>query len=191
MTVDKGTLRQEILKKRDALAPRERSARSARILNRLIALSEYHGARSVFIYADFLSEVMTREIMVHALKNGKRVLASKTLVQEKRLVLTDILDPARDLVPGYMGIPEPRDGIVRDIPYAEIDLILTPCVGYDEKGNRLGYGGGYYDRLFQDMRQDTLKIGLAFEVQVVPEIPSEDHDVKIPIIVTEDRVIRV
>jgi len=189
--MDKKTLRRKIIEKREALSRRERKARSARILNRLIALPEYLAARSLFIYADFRSEVMTRDIMVHALKNGKRVLASKTLVQERRLVLTDILDPERDLVPGYMGIPEPRNGIIRDIPCDEIDLILTPCVGYDEKGNRLGYGGGYYDRLFQSMPEDAVRIGLAFEVQVVPEIPSEEHDVTIPIIVTEDRVIRI
>jgi 5-formyltetrahydrofolate cyclo-ligase len=63
-------------------------------------------------------------------------------------------------------------------------------VGYDEKGNRLGYGGGYYDRLFESMRPDAVRIGLAFEVQIVPHIPSDDHDVRIPIIVTEERVIR-
>jgi 5-formyltetrahydrofolate cyclo-ligase len=187
---DKTALRKEILKRRDALTPEDRKFKSDQIIRRLFGLQEYDSARSLFIYADFRSEVMTRGLMAHALKFGKRVLASKTLVQEKRLVLTDILDPKRDLVPGYMGIPEPRDEIIRDIPCEKVDLILTPCVGYDEKGNRLGYGGGYYDRLFESMRPDAVRIGLAFEVQIVPHIPSDDHDVRIPIIVTEERVIR-
>ncbi len=188
--MDKQTLREEILKKRDALSRKDRVEKSKKIMERLLALPEYQNARTLFIYADFRSEVMTRDLMVHALKNEKRVLASKTLIQEKRLVLTDILDPELDLVPGYMNIPEPRDEILRDSPPDEVDLILTPCVGYDERGNRLGYGGGYYDRLFQGTRKDAVRLGIAFEVQVVPEIPSENHDIKIPIIVTEDRVIR-
>jgi 5-formyltetrahydrofolate cyclo-ligase len=189
--MDKARLRKEILQKRDTLTLQERKDKSARIMERLLSLPEYDAARSLFIYADFRSEVMTRDLMAHALKHGKRVLASRTLVSEKRLALTDILDPERDLVPGYMGIPEPRDGIFRDIPCAEVDLVLTPGLGFDEKGNRLGYGAGYYDRLFESMRENAVRIGLAFEVQIVPEIPSENHDVKIPIIVTEDRVIRV
>jgi len=191
MIMDKAALRKEILKKRDSLTRQERRDKSARIMERVLSLPEYDAARSVFIYADFRSEVMTRDLMAHALKHGKRVLASKTLIPEKRLALTDILDPERDLVPGYMGIPEPRDGIFRDIPCTEVDLVLTPCVGYDDQGNRLGYGAGYYDRLFESVREDAVRIGLAFEVQIAPEIPSENHDVKIPIIVTEDRVIRV
>ncbi|MEK6777495.1 MAG: 5-formyltetrahydrofolate cyclo-ligase [bacterium] len=188
--MDKATLRKEILQKRETLTREERREKSAMIMERLLALPEYQAARSVFIYADFRSEVMTRDLIAHAIKHGKRVLASRTLVSEKRLALADILDPERDLVPGYMGIPEPRDGIFRDIPCEEVDLVLTPCVGYDEKGNRLGYGAGYYDRLFESMREDAIRIGLAFEVQIALDIPSENHDVKIPIIVTEDRVIR-
>jgi 5-formyltetrahydrofolate cyclo-ligase len=190
MTANKQTLREEILKKRAALSGGDRADKSRKIMERLLALSEYQNARTLFIYADFKSEVMTRDLMAHALKNGKRVLASKTLVQEKRLVLSDILNPELDLVPGYMKIPEPRDEILRDTPPDEVDLILTPCVGYDEKGNRLGYGGGYYDRLFKNTRKDAVRLGIAFEVQIVPEIPCESHDIKIPIIVTEDRVIR-
>jgi 5-formyltetrahydrofolate cyclo-ligase len=189
--VDKTTLRKEILAKRDALSLKDRRAKSARIIERLVMMAEYDEARSLFIYADFRSEVMTRELMAHALKQGKRVLASKTLVPEKRLVLTDILDPERDLVPGYMGIPEPREGIIRDIPLEEVDLVFTPCVAFDEKGNRLGYGGGYYDRLFKRLTEETVRVGLAFEGQIVPAIPCENHDVKIPVIVTEDRVIRI
>ncbi len=187
----KKTLRKEILEKRDCLTTREREKKSRRILERLTALPEYETARSLFIYADFKSEVKTLQLMKHTLKQGKRVLASKTLVREKRLMLTDILDPERDFVPGYMGIPEPREEILRDISPEEVDLVLTPAVGYDERGNRLGYGGGYYDRLFERMRPETVIIGLAFEAQIVPFVPAEDHDIPIPIIVTEDRVIRI
>ena len=186
----KALLRKKILTKRDSLSFQEREEKSQRIMERILSLPEFFSARSLFIYADFRSEVMTRALMLRTLNKGKRVLVSKTEVQEKRLVLTDILDPERDLVPGYMGIPEPREGIIREIDPRELDLILTPCVGYDEEGNRLGYGGGYYDRLFASIRDDSQKIGVAFEVQIVPQVPSEPHDITIPIIVTEERVIR-
>lgn len=187
---DKKTLRKNVLARRDALTEKEREKKSNRIRERLTSLPEYQSARSVFVYADFRSEVMTRKLMKKTLKEGKRVLASKTLVAERRLLLTDILDPDRDFIAGYMDIPEPREEILRDISPEEVDLVLTPAAGYDEKGNRLGYGGGYYDRLFERMRPSVLKIGLAFEAQIVPAVPAEPHDIPIPIIVTEDRVIR-
>ncbi len=189
--MDKKTLRQTVLARRDTLNNREREAKSARIVERLITLPEYRSARTLFIYADFRSEVMTRKLMRQAIEEGKRVLASKTLVTERRLQLTDILDPDRDFVSGYMDIPEPREEIQRDIPPEEVDLVLTPAVGYDAQGNRLGYGGGYYDRLFERLRPDAQKIGLAFEAQIVPAVPAEPHDIPIPIIVTEDRLIRI
>ncbi|NOY54243.1 MAG: 5-formyltetrahydrofolate cyclo-ligase [Deltaproteobacteria bacterium] len=189
--MDKQTLRKTVLARRDTLTETDRKEKSAQIVERLMELSEYRSAHALFIYADFRSEVMTLALMKKALKEGKRVLASKTLVTERRLQLTDILDPDRDLVPDYMGIPEPREEILRDISPEEIDLILTPAVGYDEKGNRLGYGGGYYDRLFERMHPDAKKIGLAFETQIVPTVPTEPHDIPIPIIITENRVIRI
>jgi len=189
--MDKKTLRKAVLTRRDALTEEERKEKSAQIVEGLTGLPEYQSARSLFIYADFRSEVMTLALMKKALREGKRVLASKTLVAERRLQLTDILDPDRDFVAGYMDIPEPREEILRDISPEEVDLVLTPAVGYDAQGNRLGYGGGYYDRLFERLRPEAKKIGLAFEAQIVPAVPAETHDIPIPIIVTEARVIRI
>lgn len=189
--IDKPSLRRAILAKRDALSQKEREYKSAEIMERLITLPEYENARSVFVYADFKSEVMTRELMVHIITGGKRLLASRTLFDERRLALTPIFDPARDLVAGYMGIPEPREDIMKDIPAGEIDLTLTPAVGYDVTGNRLGYGGGFYDRLFGETRKAAARVGLAFEIQIVSEVPAEEHDIRIPVIVTEARVIRI
>ncbi|MDX1762738.1 MAG: 5-formyltetrahydrofolate cyclo-ligase [bacterium] len=189
--IDKASLRRTLLAKRDGLSLREREEKSAEIMKRLVTLPEYKSARSVFVYADFKSEVMTRALMVHIVTTGKRLLASKTLIDQKRLALTPVTDPLEDLVAGYMGIPEPREGILEDTPVGEVDLTLTPAVGYDSSGNRLGYGGGFYDRLFGEVREGAPRIGLAYEMQIVPEVPAEDHDIPIPIIVTEDRVIRV
>ena len=189
--IDKPGLRRAILAQRDALSQQEREHKSAEIMERLITLPEYESARSVFVYADFKSEVMTRELTVHILDSGKRLLASRTLFDERRLALTPILDPHRDLVTGYMGIPEPREDMMEDTPATEIDLTLTPAVGYDVTGNRLGYGGGFYDRLFGEIRDDAPRVGLSFEIQIVPKVPAEDHDIRIPIIVTEARVIRI
>lgn len=189
--MDKRSLRRTILARRDALSREEREQKSAEVTKRLITLPEYEKARSVFVYADFKSEVMTRALMLHILNSGKRLLASKTLFEERRLALTPILDPDRDLVAGYMGIPEPREDLMEDTPPGEIDLTLTPAVGYDVRGNRLGYGGGFYDRLFGEIRDDAPRVGLAFELQIANQVPAEKHDIRIPIIVTESRVIRI
>ncbi len=188
--VQKKHLRKEILKRRDALPAREREVKSAQIARRFFALPEYDGTRAIFVYADFRSEVQTRGLMVQMVRDGRRLFASRTDPADRRLVLFEIDDPLRDLIPGYMGIPEPRGEASRAIALEEVDLVVTPAVGYDPSGNRLGYGGGYYDRLFEQLRADVPRIGFAFEAQIVRRIPAEAHDARIPLIVTEDRLIR-
>ncbi len=188
--VDKERLRKEILKRRDALSAHERGAKSAQIADRFLALPEYENAQAIFLYAAFRTEVQTHALMVRMRRDGRRLIASRTDSAARRLALYEIHDPLQDLRPGYMGIPEPRGGASRAVALEEVDLVVTPAVGYDASGNRLGYGGGYYDRLFEQLSADAPRVGFAFEAQIVPHIPAEPHDAKVPIIVTETRVIR-
>ncbi len=188
--VDKARLRKEILKRRDALCARERETKSAQIAERFFSLPEYASARTIFVYAAFRSEVQTQSLILEMLRGGRRLVASRTDPVARRLVLFEIDDPLQDLISGYMGIPEPKEDASRAIALQALDLVVTPAVGYDPSGNRLGYGGGYYDRLFGQLRADTPRVGFAFEAQIVSSIPTEPHDARIPIIVTEARVIR-
>ena len=96
-----------------------------------------------------------------------------------------------ELVPGYMGIPEPS--VVSEDRLTginDVDVVVIPGAGFDMSGNRIGYGAGYYDKLLAGLTKEIIIIAPAYEEQIADSIPSEPHDVKVNLIVTDRRVIR-
>ena len=172
-----------MLAARDALSPGKRTAKSREIEERLFSLSEFKSARVILFFASFRSEVDTGPMIRRALAFGKRVVLPK--VKGTEMVLNEILDLDKDVSPGTWGIPEPHEP--RPVMLEEIDLIIVPGAAYDEHGNRVGYGAGFYDKLLPAFKKTT--VALAFESQIVPNVPTEMHDVPIKKIVTERRVI--
>lgn len=162
------------------------------IIQKLLFLQEVSDSETLFIYVDFRSEVETHLCMAELLKMGKRVVVPVTLVQEKRLLPVAIKDVSLDLSPGYCGIPEPpvekRYG--RVVAGSEIDTIIVPGSVFDERGGRLGYGGGYYDRFMAKEAPRAKRIGLAFDLQVVDRLVLQPHDELLDLIVTEKRTIQ-
>jgi 5-formyltetrahydrofolate cyclo-ligase len=104
------------------------------------------------------------------------------------------LEAISELVPGTFGILEPtaelRELPPRQVLPSQIDLALVPGVVFDRQGNRLGYGRGFYDRLLRQLPREVLRVGLAFECQVVEELPVEPHDERMDWLVTEAGVRR-
>ncbi|MBS3947384.1 MAG: 5-formyltetrahydrofolate cyclo-ligase [Dethiobacter sp.] len=186
---DKQTLRREVLARREALSWEEIGEKSRQIAVRLFALPAYRQAATVMYFLNFGKEVQTLDMVTASLAHGKRVVAPKTVHSERRMILSEILDVALDLAPGRWGIPEPKPERLRPVAADEIDFVLVPGVAFDERGNRLGYGGGYYDRFFAELREDVPLVALTFEVQVVPEVPVASWDRQIDIILTEERLI--
>ncbi len=184
----KGNLRKEILSLREALGPTKRKELSRRIVKHLLKSRYYQKAKKILLYASFGSEVQTDELLKEALRDGKEVYLPRTLVKEKRLALHRVFDPS-ELKPGAYGIPEPPASNPEILPQ-DLDLIVTPGVAFDPRGGRLGYGGGYYDRLFAKAPQ-VQRVGLAFSCQIVPELPLEPHDVRMHALVTEDGLLEV
>jgi len=165
------------------MPPEQRAAKSREIGERLFALPEFKSARVAMFFASFRSEVDTGPMIRHALTSGKRVILPK--VKGKDLALFEIRDFQKDVSPGAWGIPEPVAS--NPIDLAEIDLIVVPGVAFDGRGNRLGYGAGFYDRLLHAFTKAI--VALAFENQIVPRIHADPHDVPMEKIVTEKRVI--
>ena len=186
----KAGLRREILARRDAIPPDDRRSKSASIADAFFALPEYKTAGTVLFYVNFRSEVSTRRMIEQAISHGKRILAPKVEHRRRELRLFEIKDLSADLESGYMNIYEPVEKRTREASPEDPDMVVMPGVGFDGNGNRLGYGGGYYDRLALKLRPDVRLVALAFEEQVVDEIPSLPHDRKTDIIITEKRVIR-
>lgn len=187
--VEKARLRKEILRTRDLVSPEAMAKKSLAIMDRLFKLEKFKSARIIHIFVSFGSEVSTELIIKNSLKIGKRVVVPITDYKAKRLILSEITDYDLDLKPGRWGILEPRNEVVRIMSPDHLDMILIPGLAFDAAGHRLGHGAGYYDRLLARYKNRPLTMALAYELQVVDDVPVMEYDVKIDGIITEERVI--
>jgi len=185
----KKVIRLEVLRKRDALTLKSRKELSDIICNNLLNLEEFQRAKVIHFFLTTKSEVMTEGAIRKAMSMGKEIVVPVMNRKERRICLSRIEDYDRDLILMPHGILEPRPEFNRSISLSHVELMVLPGVAFDLQGHRLGYGAGYYDRLLEDARSRPLLIGLAFEIQIVEEIPFTDHDVRMDKIVTEKRVI--
>ncbi|WP_310599713.1 5-formyltetrahydrofolate cyclo-ligase [Desulfobulbus sp.] len=186
---ERGRMRKTIMARRDLLPPAERQARSKRIAASLLAHWLLIPKIIVFTYCHFRSEVQTFPMIDHWLAQGKTVCVPVSVPEESDMMVVTITDPARDLAPGYMGIPEPLSHLVhsRRMEPALIEAAVIPGTVFDRNGHRLGYGMGFYDRFLVRAPQ-AIRIGLAFSCQMVECLPAQDHDIPMDMIVTEDEV---
>ncbi len=184
----KPELRRRILACRDALSPEERTARSALAAERLFAQPEVARAETVMFFVSFGSEIETLPMLDRALAGGLRVAVPRVDRGAHAIVPHEVREPATDLAPGHYGIPEPA----RTRPVVgldAIDVVIVPGVAWGEDGYRVGYGGGYYDRFLLQAPQ-ARRIGLAFELQVLPAVVHGEHDLPVEVLVTEAKVRR-
>ena len=184
-------LRARILAERDALSSIERKKRSKAISQNLWQLEAFTGASYLFCYVNFRSEVETMPLIRQALVHGKQGAVPLTVVKEKRLIPYVIFDPEKDLQPGYCGIPEPQAPTLQIVDPQKIEVVIVPGSVFDKKGGRLGYGGGYYDRFLANQAPQALRIGIAFDMQVVTELSLLPHDQQMDYLVTEKEVIAI
>ena len=190
MAEKRTTLRRQTLAARDGLSAEERQRKSQAITKHLLALPEFAGARSVFSYVSFRSEVETLPLIAHCLQQAVTVSVPLTLPAEHRLLPFAISDLSRDLAPGYCSILEPLQTLPLVDP-GSIEVVVVPGSVFDVRGGRLGYGGGYYDRFLQSAAPQALRIGLAFDLQVVAAVPLESHDQQLDYLITETRTIHL
>ena len=188
---EKSRIRDEMSRKRDAMKEAEAESKSAAIMKNLVKLTEYKKAKAVMFYAAKGNEVQTMELIEAALKEGKIVLLPITNIEKKEIEAAVIEDYDRDLKKGTFGImePDPFKKRVNRKDEKNIDVVIVPGVAFDIDGHRLGYGHGFYDKLLHRLDR-TVKIGLAYDFQIVGKLPRESHDHPMDIIVTESRVIR-
>ncbi|MGV1100806.1 5-formyltetrahydrofolate cyclo-ligase [Thiovibrio sp. JS02] len=187
---ERAALRKRILAARDRLPVGERAAKSLAIAGRLWALPVFAEAKSILVYVNFRSEVETLPLIRDCLARGKAVSVPLTVTAGRRLEAYSLADPDRDLVPGYCRIPEPAKGLPLVAP-AGLEVVIVPGSVFDAQGGRLGYGGGYYDRFLGNEAARALRIGLAYDLQVIRRVPVEAHDQRLHYLVTETRTIHV
>jgi len=188
---DRQRLRNSILAQRDRLAKADRLYKSEKIAGNFWRLPEAAAAKCVFIYVNFRSEVETVELIHQCLAREKMVAVPYTDVKSKALLPFRIDNPEKDLSPGYCAIPEPDPDRATLVLPEKIDIAVLPGSVFDIYGGRLGYGGGYYDRFLVNAAPQALRIGFAFERQIVDKVPLEPHDQPLDILITEKRIVKI
>jgi 5-formyltetrahydrofolate cyclo-ligase len=189
VAVIKQVLRKDILSKRLALSPQKVEEKSDNIHKKLYQFKIYQDAKIMMVYIDFRHEVKTAAVITNSLSQGKRIVIP-VCKENGKLIPSEVYQFPEDLEPGAWGILEPKPGRLRPIDPAEIELILVPGVAFDQRGNRLGYGAGYYDRFLAKLPSSTLIIALAYELQLVEDVFPAEHDMPVHYILTEDRLIK-
>jgi 5-formyltetrahydrofolate cyclo-ligase len=185
----KRALRDRIVGLREALPAATRASASQAIARRIAALASFERARCVILTLPYRSEWDARLLMRHALADGKTVAVPRVDTAARMLRALIVEDPDHDVEPGYRGIPEPRASC-REMPRTDIDWVLVPGIAFDAAGRRLGYGGGFYDRLLPLLRAAAPRIAGAFDVQIVDTVPAASHDVGVDCVVTESRTLQ-
>ncbi|MCK4589147.1 MAG: 5-formyltetrahydrofolate cyclo-ligase [Nanoarchaeota archaeon] len=173
--------REEILKKRNSLSRTEIKSKSKEIFQRLLNINHLNRTQNVCVYVSKDSEVETHDLITYLLKK-KNVFVP--FIEKEELRVSEIKNFS-DLEKGQFNILEPKNKINYN---QNIDLIIIPGVAFDKRGNRLGRGNGYYDKFLKNIQ--SLKIGLAFEEQIIGQVPVEKHDVPLNLIITDKQIIK-
>jgi 5-formyltetrahydrofolate cyclo-ligase len=183
----KAALRGSVLARLRQLPPADRVALSLRVAERVVALPEFARARTLALYAALPTEVEAAAIAAVAVARGKRLAYPLLAPAPERALRFAAAHPAA-LVPGPLRALEPPPGAAPVAP-GELDLLLVPGVAFDAAGARLGRGRGHYDATLALLRPDALRVGLAFELQLVDAVPREPHDATVDAVATEARLL--
>lgn len=157
------------------------------IFHKLARLPEYRNAKTIMLYVNAGQEVVTRTIMSYASRQAKTVALPLCVDTEAHLMEARLWNAEYRLKPGAYGIPEP-DPAAPVIDPKDIDLVVLPCVSCDPELNRLGHGAGYYDRYMDGLAEGCAKVALCYERIMLEEIPTEPHDKKVDMVITEENI---
>ena len=176
MTVkqNKKEIRTLITNKKKAMSAEEITAGSRIITDRLELSKEYQDNDNILIYVSYNQEVETSGIINKSLERGKKVYVPKVIINKE------------DLQDGYMGIKEP---VSDDYEIPQDGLLVMPGLAFDVTLNRIGYGGGFYDRYLVKNGDRYYKTAICFDYQVLDDIPAEEFDIRPDMIITDKRII--
>jgi len=181
----KSQLRKRILNVRNNMSEEDVKKNSNAIMDKITSLDIYKQSKVVFIYMDFKNEVMTSNLIKRMLSERKRVVIPYTDNINSVLIPSEITKES-DLKLNSFGYYEPKS--ILSVNIEEIDLVIVPGVVFDKNLNRIGFGKGYYDKILNLLKPSAKKVALAHDFQVLKNIPAEEHDVKMDIIITENTI---
>lgn len=185
----KQSIRKEILTKRNSLSPEEQKYKSRKIRENVMTLSEWKHTKNVLLYLNYQSEVMTEELIKSAIREGKNVYLPKVSGNEMEFYRILSIEDTKE---GYKGIREPKEDDYTKFIWNDTAgcMMILPGCAFTKNGKRIGYGKGFYDRYLAKVPV-KMKIALAYELQIVPQIPDEDNDIPVNKIITEKHIYAV
>ena len=186
--MEKKLVRKEILNMRNNMSNEKRILKDKLIYNLFINSDLYKKAKDIFIYVSFGSEVNTHEIIKKAIIDKKNIYVPKIDMKKKEMIAVKIHSITELNVNNY-GILEPIN-VDKDKIANDFDIIVMPGVAFDENGNRIGYGGGYYDKYLEKNIFKAKKVALAYEEQILERIESDFHDIKVDFIINTKKIIK-
>ena len=183
----KKNLRQHHRLMRDQISKQTASQNSASIYTRLIQMSLYQSAQNIACYVSIKNEVDTQQIIQNALMQKKQV--GVPITQSDGIMEFQTLTNTNELQKVHHGLLEPTTNPQKIISPRKFDLAIVPGIAFDRQGHRIGSGGGYYDRYLA--QTNAIRIGLAYDFQLLENIPTEPHDLKMDWVITENESIQI
>ena len=185
----KADLRKEMLQLRKNMETRDVSSFSNKIISAIMELPEFINSKNIMLYLSFNKEVNTYPLARWCLDNGKTVIAPYCIQSKREIVPYIITNLIGDLTKSTFGVMEPKQDILEKVNIEDIDLIIVPGVVFDENCNRIGFGAGYYDRFLPKKLKNTPAIGIAYDYQIIDKVPTNEYDVPLDYIITQERTI--
>lgn len=177
--LEKRKLREKILERLHHISKEEKEKKVEILKEKLFSLNEFKKAKCIMFYVSKHYEVDTHEMIDESIAMGKKVVIPITLKEEKTLKPSELRDREKELIKGRYGIHQPHEKHIRPVPLEEVDLMVVPGLAFDRSGHRLGHGGGYYDRFLEKAPPAIFTVGLAFDFQVVDELPKHATDIPV------------
>lgn len=188
--MDKKALRKAVFAERDTQSREVIATKSKAVQEKLFQLEEFKNAKTVMIYTAMRGEVETKGIFLEARKQGKKVVVPISQLATRTLLLSELRDYDNELYIATFDVPEPKAEFIRPVEHSEVDLVIVPGVGFDENGNRLGYGGGFYDRFLAGLKPEVSAVAICYELQLRNDLVAEEHDLPMDWVITEKRAIK-
>jgi len=185
--MDKERLRRDLQKRLLEMTEEQRIAKSKKACQNLISTPQFRSASVIMIFLSLPHEVSTDEAILHAWQLGKIVVVPKISWQQRHMIPVQINSLETDFSTEVAGLRNPVTGV--PVPFEEINLVVTPALAFDRKGNRLGRGGSFYDRFFANEELKAPRCGFGFAEQLVDSIPVAEHDKPMDLLVTDEEII--
>jgi 5-formyltetrahydrofolate cyclo-ligase len=185
----KQEIRSEVQGRLKGLSEEQKGEKISAIEERLFEFANFLEANVTLLYVHKTGEVDTSRILQRCYDYNKVVVLPAFDPSRFDMSLLKVDNLEKDLKPGPRGIPEPDPTRCKGVPVDVVDIAIVPGIALDEKGGRIGSGQGYYDRFIPRLAITTRKVALAFEEQVLPQVPMEPHDRHVDIIITDRRII--